>query len=258
MFRFLIRFLKVLAIVCIIGVGLRVIDVIFYKQKADETDNKMTSENVTADNSEENISQPIENIVITEEQKEVKQEENITIKENKEAETITIKTNETAKQETKQQEKKEIKKEKTQEQIVITQEQKEEQPPISQIVENKEEQIQQEEIKKEDVKVEEQEQVKEETKVEQEQEPVITEEYKINEQMINKIKTIIQNNETADMKNYGYEIVVDSTIPELTNEFTFTEQRVINKITWKCGIIKIYARDYYFNGNYISTQCFII
>lgn len=89
-------------------------------------------------------------------------------------------------------------------------------------------------------------------------EPEITEEYKTNDQMINKIKTIIENNETDDMKTYGYEIVVDSTIPELTNEFTFTEQRVINKITWKCGIIRIYARDYYFNGNHISTQCFII
>lgn len=64
--------------------------------------------------------------------------------------------------------------------------------------------------------------------------------------------------EREDMKTYGYEIVVDSTIPELTNEFTFTQQRVINKITWKCGIIRIYARDYYFNGNHISTQCFII
>ena len=76
--------------------------------------------------------------------------------------------------------------------------------------------------------------------------------------MIERIRRIIENNETADMKNYGYEIVPDSTIPELTNEFTFTEQRVINKITWKSGIIRIYARDYYFNGNYISTQCFII
>ena len=36
MFRFIIRFLKVLAIACIIGVGLRVVDVIFYKQKTDE------------------------------------------------------------------------------------------------------------------------------------------------------------------------------------------------------------------------------
>ena len=110
----------------------------------------------------------------------------------------------------------------------------------------------QEESKKEENKVEEQEEIK----VEQEKKNI--EEYKINQDMINRIKTIIKNNETEDMKTYGYEIVVDSSIPELTNEFTFTEKRVINKITWSCGIIKIYARDYYYNGNLVSTQCFIL
>ena len=86
----------------------------------------------------------------------------------------------------------------------------------------------------------------------------IINERKINKEKINRIKTIIKNNETEDMKTYGYEIVVDSSIPELTNEFTFTEKRVINKITWSCGIIKIYARDYYYNGSLVSTQCFIL
>ena len=253
MFRFLIKFLKVLSIACIIGVGLRVIDVVFYKEKEDKTDKQIASEIITADSSEESNSQPIENIVIIKEQKEEKQEEKIEIKENKEAGTVVVKPKETVKQETKQ--------ETTNTQTQIKQEQK----PTSQIIEKKqEEQIQQEEIEKEDIEVEEQikdkkEEKQEETKAEQEQqEQIITEEYKINEEMIDRIRTIIENNETADMKTYGYEIVVDSTIPELTNEFTFTEQRVINKITWKCGIIKIYARDYYFNGNYISTQCFII
>ena len=117
---------------------------------------------------------------------------------------------------------------------------------------NNQEQIKQEEPKKEESKVEKQ----EETKVEQEKKNI--EEYKINQEMINRIKTVIKNNETEDMKTYGYEIVVDSSIPELTNEFTFTEKRVINKITWSCGIIKIYARDYYYNGNLVSTQCFIL
>lgn len=84
------------------------------------------------------------------------------------------------------------------------------------------------------------------------------EEYKINNQMINKLKEIIKNNETEDMKNYGYEIVVDSSIVELTNQFTLTEQRVINKIRLKYGTIRIYSQDYYFNGEYITTQCFII
>lgn len=118
-----------------------------------------------------------------------------------------------------------------------------------------------EEIKKEkqeETKVEIPQEIPKEEQHEEIKEQEITEEYKTNDQMINQIKTIIENNETDDMKTYGYEIVVDSTIPELTNEFTFTQQRVINKITWKCGIIRIYARDYYFNGNHISTQCFII
>lgn len=84
------------------------------------------------------------------------------------------------------------------------------------------------------------------------------EEYKINNQMINKLKEIIKNNETEDMKNYGYEIVVDSSIVELTNQFTLTEQRVLNKIRLKYGTIRIYSQDYYFNGEYITTQCFII
>lgn len=256
MFRFIIRFLKVLAIACIIGVGLRVIDVVFYKEKEDKTDKQIASEIITADSSEESNSQPIENIVIIKEQKEKKQEQKIEIKENKEAGTVVVKPKETVKKETKQ--------ETTNTQTEIKQEQK----PTSQIIEKKqEEQIQQEEIEKEDIKGEEQikdkkEEKQEETKAEQEQqeqqEQIITEEYKINEEMIDRIRTIIENNETADMKKYGYEIVPDSTIPELTNEFTFTEQRVINKITWKSGIIRIYARDYYFNGNYISTQCFII
>ena len=129
---------------------------------------------------------------------------------------------------------------------------KEEQSKKEETAQNNKEQIKQEEPKKEESKVEKQ----EETKVEQEKK--IIEEYKINQDMINRIKTIIENNETEDMKTYGYEIIVDSSIPELTNEFTFTEKRVINKITWKCGKIKIYARDYYYNGNLVSTQCFIL
>ena len=75
MFRFIIRFLKVLAIACIIGVGLRVIDVVFYKEKEDKTDKQIASEIITADSSEESNSQPLENIVIIKEQKEKKQKQ---------------------------------------------------------------------------------------------------------------------------------------------------------------------------------------
>ena len=104
---------------------------------------------------------------------------------------------------------------------------------------------------------------KDETKQQQtsdtkKEENVKKEEYKRNKQMIEKMKNIIQKNETEDMKKYGYEIVVDSSIKEMTNQFTYTEDRVKQKITWKFGTIKIYAEDYYCNGQYIMTECYII
>lgn len=104
---------------------------------------------------------------------------------------------------------------------------------------------------------------KDETKQQQtsdtkKEENVKKEEYKRNNQMIEKMKNIIQKNETEDMKKYGYEIVVDSSAKEMTNQFTYTEDRVKQKITWKFGTIKIYAEDYYCNGQYIMTECYII
>lgn len=92
----------------------------------------------------------------------------------------------------------------------------------------------------------------------QAEDKIITEEFKRNDEMIEKIKSVIQNNATEDMQNYGYEIVVDSSIKELTNQFTYTENRVKQKITWKYGTIRIYAEDYYCNGQYVMTECYII
>lgn len=90
-------------------------------------------------------------------------------------------------------------------------------------------------------------------------EQVVTkEEYKENSNMINTIKNVINNNQSEDMKNYGYNIVVDSSIVDITSQFTYTQQRVIDKIAWKFGTIRIYARDYYCNGQYVWTECFII
>lgn len=96
-------------------------------------------------------------------------------------------------------------------------------------------------------------QTKEETK-----QVVTKEEFKENSNMINTIKNVINNNQSEDMKNYGYKIVVDSSIVDITSQFTYTEQRVIDKIAWKFGTIRIYARDYYCNGQYVWTECFII
>ena len=82
--------------------------------------------------------------------------------------------------------------------------------------------------------------------------------YVRNDSMIQKIKVTIENNVTEDMKKYGYEIVVDSSIKELTNQFTFTESRVKNNIKYSFGTIRIYAEDYYSNGQLIMTECYIL
>lgn len=84
------------------------------------------------------------------------------------------------------------------------------------------------------------------------------EKYVRNDSMINRIKQVIQNNETQDMKAFGYNIVVDSSIKNQTNQFTFTESRVINAIRLKFGTIRIYAEDFYKNGQLIMTECYIL
>lgn len=94
--------------------------------------------------------------------------------------------------------------------------------------------------------------------VKEEKSVTIGEEYKTNDTMINTIKNVINSNQSEDMKLYGYNIVIDSSIVEDTSQFTYTKQRVIDKIKYKFGTIKIYARDYYNNGQFICTQCYII
>ena len=106
-----------------------------------------------------------------------------------------------------------------------------------------------EEIKQEQPKKETTQEVVQETNVEK---------YVRNDSMINKIKQIIQNNESENMKNFGYNIVVDSSIKSQTNQFTFTESRVINAIRNKFGTIRIYVEDYYKNGQLIMTECYIL
>jgi len=116
---------------------------------------------------------------------------------------------------------------------------------------------------KEDTKVEEKEETKEEVKEEQKEEtkeetPVVEEKYVINNAMISKLKDAINNNVSDTMKEFGYEIVVDKSIIPNTNQFTFTEYRVKNKIKNKFGQIRIYAQDYYYNGELLYTECYLM
>lgn len=84
-----------------------------------------------------------------------------------------------------------------------------------------------------------------------------TEEYRINNTLTSTIIDIINNNPSQTMIQYGYTVILDESIIALTNPFTFSEQRIKNKIQNKAGTIKLYVRDYYLNGTYIETQCYI-
>lgn len=84
------------------------------------------------------------------------------------------------------------------------------------------------------------------------------EEFKPNNEMVQKLINIINSNQSEYMKEYGYNVVIDSSIVNQTSQFTFTEQRVKDKIIFKFGTIKLYAQDYYVNGQYLWTECYII
>ena len=89
-------------------------------------------------------------------------------------------------------------------------------------------------------------------------ESAVTEEkYIRNDTMINRIRETINNNPSKYMIDYGYEIVVDSSIKEHANQFTFTETRVKAYIAYSFGTIRIYAEDYIRNGQLIMTECYI-
>lgn len=235
MFKYLVKFLKILIILCIIGVSIRVIDIKFNKKnyaQKEESITKNPMETVLAKlSSDEEIK---ENNIIDTEKLDVQKEDVINyekVEDKKVDKTVNIVEN------------------------------KEQEQTKTQKVEVKQEKITNEEQPKEENKKTEEKLVVQEQEKTEEKENIqtkIIDEYKVNNQMINRIKEVINNNLSEDMKEYGYNIVEDSSIPELTNEFTFTEQRVINKIKFKSGTIRIYARDYYYNGNYVNTQCFII
>lgn len=85
-----------------------------------------------------------------------------------------------------------------------------------------------------------------------------SEEYRYNEAMTQQMINIINSNPSQFMITDGYTVVVDSSIIPLTNQFTFTEERVKNKILYKAGTIKVYAQDYYVGGQYLFTECYIM
>lgn len=221
--------------------------------------NSETSNNLKSDDLE-NISN--QNIVFE------KEEENIVILSNEKliSNAITEQKEENInKNETKVEKEKEVKK-KTKEtvsyepEIQVVQEvsipKVDEKPNIIEekpIKEEKEETIEQKQETRQET------QPKEETKKENQDLiiPTTKEEYKYNDEMTQRIINIINSNPSTYMISDGYEIKIDSSITGLTNQFTFSETRVINMITYKAGTIKVYAQDYYLNGEYLFTECYL-
>ncbi len=84
------------------------------------------------------------------------------------------------------------------------------------------------------------------------------ESFKVNNNLINQMKSIINSNPSTYMKQLGYNIVVDSSIVNQTTGFTFTETRVKNAIANSFGTIRIYARDYYVGNELRWSESFIL
>lgn len=234
MFKVLVKFTKIMIIACLIGVSLRIIDILCTKKEKITT--QIDSNRIITQEIDKDYTEVEGKLVSSNMDKKAEQNKETNLNNKVEANSKNMENKSS-----------EIKKDK---EVKITKENTESKNINDN---NKQEDKKTGEHKKEEKKTEKQ----ENNKVE-EQKQVIKEEYKRNDEMIAKIKEIIKNNETQDMQEYGYEVVQDNTIPEITNEFTFTEKRVKDKLKFKSGIIRIYARDYYYNGNYISTQCFII
>ena len=106
-------------------------------------------------------------------------------------------------------------------------------------------------------------QVKQTPQVKQEEQKPVQEvvqqpirETRRNDEMIQKIKTYISTHESERMKKYGYSFVVDPNVVKRTNAFTFSEFNMQSCLDLT-GEIVIYAQDYYCNGQYVETQCFV-
>lgn len=83
-----------------------------------------------------------------------------------------------------------------------------------------------------------------------------TREVRRNDAMIQKIKTYISTHETERMKKYGYSFVVDSSVTKMTHPFTYSEYNMQTCLDMT-GQIYVYAQDYYVNGQYVETQCYV-
>lgn len=79
-----------------------------------------------------------------------------------------------------------------------------------------------------------------------------------NDNTITEMENCIKSNPSETMEKLGYNIVHDSNIVNQTTGFTYSQKRIKDAIKKSFGTIKIYAHDYYVNGKFVETRCFIM
>ena len=84
------------------------------------------------------------------------------------------------------------------------------------------------------------------------------EHFERNNNKITEMENYIKSNPSETMGKFGYNIVHDNNIVNQTTGFTYTPKRIKDAIKKSFGTIKIYAHDYYVNGKFVETKCFIM
>lgn len=238
MFKIIVIFTKTMAGLIILATGLRGIDLLMVKAEKARQENIIQSNVEVAENKDNSISelesnkQENNNSYVETNSNKVEQQKPVS-NSNKPVETKT--QSNAIKENIKEEPKVNVNENNNTQNINTNNKPKEEKQNVVQQPQEKQEE-------------------KNEIKQEVVQQPV--REVRRNDEMIQKIKSYISTHETERMKKYGYSFVVDPEVVKITHPFTYSEFNM-NSCLNRTGEYRIYAQDYYYNGKYVETQCFV-
>lgn len=238
MFKIIVIFTKTMAGLIILATGLRGIDLLMVKAENARQENIIQSNVEVAENKDNSISelesnkQENNNSYVETNSNKVEQQKPVS-NSNKPVETKT--QSNAIKENIKEEPKVNVNENNNTKNINLNNQPKEEKQNVVQQPQEKQEE-------------------KNEIKQEVVQQPV--REVRRNDEMIQKIKNYISTHETERMKKYGYSFVVDPEVVKITHPFTYSEFNM-NSCLNRTGEYRIYAQDYYYNGKYVETQCFV-
>ena len=238
MFKIIVIFTKTMAGLIILATGLRGIDLLMVKAENARQENIIQSNVEVAENKDNSISelesnkQENNNSYVETNSNKVEQQKPVS-NSNKPVETKT--QSNAIKENIKEEPKVNVNENNNTKNINLNNQPKEEKQNVVQQPQEKQEE-------------------KNEIKQEVVQQPV--REVRRNDEMIQKIQNYISTHETERMKKYGYSFVVDPEVVKITHPFTYSEFNM-NSCLNRTGEYRIYAQDYYYNGKYVETQCFV-